>query len=91
MPFVKLELLEGVFSPDQKKEMITTVTDAMVAIEGENMRTVTWVVLEERSSGDWGIGGDALTTAIARGPRGDRSSAPRSASGTRCNRREGQS
>jgi 4-oxalocrotonate tautomerase len=67
MPFVNVKLLEGVFSPDQKKEMITKVTDAMVAIEGENMRPVTWVVLEEVSSGDWGIGGDALTTATVEG------------------------
>ena len=29
----------------------------MVSIEGENMRPVTWVVVEEVTSGDWGIGG----------------------------------
>ena len=34
----------------------------MVAIEGENMRDVTWVVVEEVHSGDWGIGGRPLTT-----------------------------
>jgi 4-oxalocrotonate tautomerase len=34
----------------------------MVSIEGENMRGVTWVVVEEVASGDWGIGGQALTT-----------------------------
>ena len=31
-------------------------------IEGENMRSVTWVVIEEVKSGDWGIGGNPLTT-----------------------------
>ena len=35
----------------------------MVAIEGENMRPVTWVIVEEVKSGDWGIGGKPLTTA----------------------------
>jgi 4-oxalocrotonate tautomerase len=35
----------------------------MVAIEGEALRPVTWVVVEEVRSGDWGIGGNALTTA----------------------------
>ena len=35
----------------------------MVSIEGENMRSVTWCVVEEVKSGDWGIGGHALTTA----------------------------
>jgi 4-oxalocrotonate tautomerase len=34
----------------------------MVSIEGENMRQVTWVVVEEVKSGDWGIGGQSLTT-----------------------------
>jgi len=34
----------------------------MVEIEGENMRGVTWVVIEEAKSGDWGMGGRAITT-----------------------------
>jgi 4-oxalocrotonate tautomerase len=35
----------------------------MVEIEGENLRPVTWVIVEEVKSGDWGIGGNGLTTA----------------------------
>jgi 4-oxalocrotonate tautomerase len=61
MPMVNVRLIEGVFTPNQKQEMIRKLTDAMVSIEGENMRSVTWVV-EEVKSGDWGIGGQALTT-----------------------------
>ena len=41
----------------QKRDMIEKLTDTMVEIEGENMRGVTWVVVEEVKSGDWGIGG----------------------------------
>ena len=63
MPFVNVKLIEGVFSPDQKKDMITKLTETMVSIEGEHMRPVTWVVVEEVASGEWGIGGNALTTA----------------------------
>ena len=63
MPFVNVKLIEGVFSADQKKDMIAKLTDTMVSIEGENMRPVTWVVVEEVASGEWGIGGNALTTA----------------------------
>lgn len=63
MPFVNVKLIEGVFSPDQKKDMITKLTETMVSIEGERMRPVTWVVVEEVASGEWGIGGNALTTA----------------------------
>jgi len=62
MPMVNVRLIEGVFTPSQKQEMIRTLTDAMVAIEGEHMRQVTWVVIDEVKSGDWGLGGKPLTT-----------------------------
>jgi 4-oxalocrotonate tautomerase len=62
MPLIQVKLIEEVFTTAQKKEMITRLTDAMVAIEGENMRGVTWVIIEDVRSGEWGIGGNALTT-----------------------------
>ena len=71
MPLIQVRVIKDVFSKDQKRQIIKKLTDAMVSIEGENMRGVTWVVVEEVKSGDWGIGGKALTTAevqaIARG------------------------
>ncbi len=63
MPFVNVKVIEGVFSSEQKQEMVRSLTDAMVSIEGENMRPVTWVVVEEVKSGDWGIGGNPLSTS----------------------------
>jgi 4-oxalocrotonate tautomerase len=42
--------------------MIKKITDAMVSIEGENLRQVTFVIVEEVKSGDWGIGGKAMAT-----------------------------
>jgi 4-oxalocrotonate tautomerase len=62
MPLVNVKVIEGTFSDSQKREMVEKLTDAMVSIEGENMRQVTWVVIEEVKSGDWGIGGKPLTT-----------------------------
>ena len=62
MPLVNVKVIEGVFSKEQKRQMIARLTDTMVAIEGEAMRGVTWVVVEEIQSGDWGIGGQALRT-----------------------------
>jgi 4-oxalocrotonate tautomerase len=62
MPFLNVKLIEGVFSTEQKQEMVRKLTDTMVSIEGENMRGVTWVVVEEVKSGEWGIGGQPLTT-----------------------------
>jgi 4-oxalocrotonate tautomerase len=63
MPMVTVKVIEGVFTPEQKREMISKITDTMVEIEGENLRPVTWVLVEEVRSGDWGIGGNGLTTA----------------------------
>ena len=62
MPLIQVKLIEEVFTPAQKKEIIAKLTDAMVTIEGENMRPVTWVTIEEIRSGDLGIGGKPLTT-----------------------------
>jgi 4-oxalocrotonate tautomerase len=63
MPLVDVQLIEGVFDKNQKQAMIRKITDAMVEIEGEAMRGVTWVRVHEVASGNWGIGGKALTTA----------------------------
>src|SRR5215475_11749515 len=62
MPLINVKVIEGVFSSAQRREIVEKLTDAMVSIEGENMRGVTWCVLEEVHSGDWAIGGNALTT-----------------------------
>lgn len=62
MPLINVKLIEDVFTPEQKGQIIERLTDAMVSVEGENMRGVTWVVVEEVKSGDWGIGGKPLST-----------------------------
>ena len=61
MPMVDIQLIKGVFTPEQKKQMIEKITQTMVDIEGEAMRGVTWVRVQEFASGEWGIGGKALT------------------------------
>ena len=66
MPFINVKLIEDVFTPEQKRRIVEELTDAMVAIEGESMPQVTWVVVEEVRSGDWGIAGKPLTTQDVR-------------------------
>jgi 4-oxalocrotonate tautomerase len=66
MPLINVKVIEGVFSAEQKTQIIRKLTDAMVDIEGEAMRSVTWTVIEEVRSGDWGIAGKPLTTADVR-------------------------
>jgi 4-oxalocrotonate tautomerase len=63
MPLVNVKLVEGVFDAEQTQRIVRELTEAMVAIEGENMRPVTWVLVEELKSGDRGIAGNPLTTA----------------------------
>jgi 4-oxalocrotonate tautomerase len=48
-------------------QIIRKLTNAMVDIEGEAMRPVTWIVIEEVKSGEWGIAGNPLSTADVRG------------------------
>ena len=66
MPLVNVRFVEGVFSPAQKQAMIHQLTEAMVAIEGDWMRSATWVVLEEVKSGQRGMGGKSISTEAAR-------------------------
>ena len=63
MPLVDIQLIEGVFDQSQKQEMIRKVTDAMVSVEGEAMRGVTWVRIQEIAGGQWAIGGKGLSAA----------------------------
>ncbi|MEM9393361.1 MAG: tautomerase family protein [Pseudomonadota bacterium] len=60
MPLVDIQVIDGVFNEDQKKEMIEKVTNTMVAIEGEALRSVTWVRIIDVPGGQWGIGGQPL-------------------------------
>jgi 4-oxalocrotonate tautomerase len=62
IPLIQVKVVEGVFSQEQKQEMVKKLTGAMVSIEGENMRQVSWCIVEEVKSGDWGIAGNPLTT-----------------------------
>jgi 4-oxalocrotonate tautomerase len=70
MPLASVKVIEGVFSPEEKQQIIEGVTDALVAIEGEGIRDKTVVIVEETKSGDWGVGGKSLRTEDVRHLRG---------------------
>lgn len=63
MPLVTIDVIKDVFTAEQKKTMIEKVTDAMLAVEGEAMRQVTWVKINEIAQNDWAIGGQRLNAA----------------------------
>ena len=63
MPLVTIDVIKDVFTPKQRQELIAKVTEAMIEVEGEAMRPVTWVRIKEFEGGDWAIGGRALRAA----------------------------
>ncbi|MDZ7784255.1 MAG: tautomerase family protein [Halioglobus sp.] len=47
MPLVTIDVIKDVITPDEKAELIDKVTHAMLEVEGENMRGVTWVRIQD--------------------------------------------
>lgn len=70
MPVANIKVIEGVFTNTEKRQMIERVTDALISVEGERLRDKTVVIVEETRSGDWGVGGQALTTEQVKKVRG---------------------
>ena len=66
MPLVQIKGIGGYLSPDQKQDMIRRVTDAVLSVEGEGLRDVTWVTIEDVEPGSWGVGGRPVTVADLR-------------------------
>lgn len=62
MPLVQIKGISGYLSLPQKQEIIHKVTDAVLSVEGEALRPVTWVIIEDVPSGQWGVGGQPTTT-----------------------------
>lgn len=65
MPSIDIQVLEGVFSDDDKARIIEGVTQAFGAVAGETIMNNTSVRIHEIGSGGWGYGGQVLTTADA--------------------------
>lgn len=63
MPLVTIDVIEGVFTPTQKHRLIEQVTEALISVEGEALRSVTWVRVQEFRGGDWAIGGQPMHAA----------------------------
>lgn len=68
MALVTIEVVKDVFTAEQKAEMIRRVTDAMISVEGEAMRQVTWVRLNEVDH--WAVGGKLLDRELVLGEMG---------------------
>ena len=61
MPLINVKLIEDVFTPQQKRQMVEKLTEAMLEVEGENLRSHTLVIIEDIKQGDWAVGGKTMT------------------------------
>jgi 4-oxalocrotonate tautomerase len=66
MPLVQIKGIGGYLTPDEKRELISRVTEAVLSVEGEGLRQATWVIVEDVQPGAWGVGGQAFTDADLR-------------------------
>lgn len=66
MPLAQLKGISGYLSAEQKETLIKRVTDAILSVEGEGLRPVTWVIVEEVPEGQWGVGGTIATADMLR-------------------------
>jgi 4-oxalocrotonate tautomerase len=64
MPYAAITLIKEALTTEQKQTLLKNVTEALVAVVGEEHRYSVWVVIEESvTSGEWAIGGNLLTIA----------------------------
>lgn len=66
MPLIQIKLLEGVLSEEQKREMISRVSEVVAEIEArphpkENLLPHTWCIIDEVAPARWGLGGQPLS------------------------------
>lgn len=61
MPLVQITGVGNYLTLEQKQEIIRKVTDAVVSVEGEGLRPVTWVTIQDVQPGAWGVGGAPVT------------------------------
>jgi 4-oxalocrotonate tautomerase len=73
MPLIEVKMIEQVFTPAEKKELIAKLTNVVVEMEGEAFRPYTVVLLEDVRSGSWGVGGQGLTTEDVKALAGKKS------------------
>ncbi|MEA2363832.1 MAG: 4-oxalocrotonate tautomerase [Thermoleophilaceae bacterium] len=62
MPYINCRVMEGVLTDDQKAEIAERITETFASVVGEPVRGLTWVVIDDISSGELTIAGRPITT-----------------------------
>jgi 4-oxalocrotonate tautomerase len=66
MPYINCRVMEGVLSSDQKAVIAERITETFASVVGEPVRDLTWVVIDDLSSGQLTIGGRPITTDVVK-------------------------
>jgi 4-oxalocrotonate tautomerase len=61
MPFIDIKVIQGVFTPEEKRELVERVSETAIAVEGEALRPFTVTAITETPSGEWAVGGQPYT------------------------------
>ena len=60
MPFVEVKSIRGVFSTEEKTQIIKDVTNVFAQMKSDKFAEGTWVVVNELDDGNWGEAGSVL-------------------------------
>jgi len=60
MPYVNIKVTRDGVTAEQKRELISGVTELLVKVLNKNPQT-TMVVIDEVDTDNWGIGGESVT------------------------------
>ena len=61
MPFIEVKAIKGVFSGEEKQQIIEEVTGVFGRLKGDDFVQGTWVVINEHDDGNWGEAGIIVT------------------------------
>jgi 4-oxalocrotonate tautomerase len=69
MALIQVKLVKRISTETQTQEIIRKLTNALASLEEENMRSLTWVVIEEATGEELGASvqpvADSRETALA--------------------------
>ena len=60
MPFVEVKSIKGVFTTEEKTQIINEITNVFAQMKNDKFAEGTWVVINELDDGNWGEGGSVL-------------------------------
>jgi 4-oxalocrotonate tautomerase len=60
MPFVEVKSIKGVFTTEDKTQIIKDITNVFAQLKNDKFAEGTWVVINELDDGNWGEGGSVL-------------------------------